>query len=65
MKQLFGGEEIPYAKFGLARVALARGERNEACQIAKEVLDYLLGTSHKLEGEIRKFLADPRNFPSL
>jgi LuxR family glucitol operon transcriptional activator len=57
-QQHFGIDEIPYAKYGLARVALAKGERDKARQIAQEVQDVLLRTcpSHKLLKEIPNFL---------
>jgi tetratricopeptide (TPR) repeat protein len=56
--QHFGTEEVPHAKYGLARVALAKGEREEARQIAQELLDGLLRTVtfHRLLNEIQNFL---------
>lgn len=58
MGQRFGSEDVPYAKYGLARVALAKGERDKACQIAQELLSDLSlgGASHKLLDEIANFL---------
>jgi hypothetical protein len=52
----FSFDEAPYAKYGLARVALAKGERDKARQIAQEVLNDLSRTvtSHKLLNEIQK-----------
>ncbi len=54
----FNTEEAPHAKYGLARVALAKGERDKAHQIAQELLNDLLRTvtSHKLLNEIQIFL---------
>ncbi len=58
MQQHFGFKRILYAKYGLARVALAKGERDKAREIAQEVLSDLSRTvtSHKLLNEIRDFL---------
>ncbi len=58
MEQDFGADTIPYAKYGLARVALAKGERDKARQIAQEVLNDLSRTvtSHRLLNEIQGFL---------
>jgi hypothetical protein len=60
MEQHFGAEEIPYAKYGLARVAQAKGETDIARQIAQKVLSDLSRTvpSHNLLNEIRIFLKD-------
>lgn len=63
MRQLFGGEEIPYAKFGLACVAWKRGEKEVTRQRAVEVRVYLSG-SHGLQKEIDKLLADLEDSPS-
>lgn len=51
-------DRIPYAQYGLARVALAKGERDKARQMAEAVLDDLVRTapSHKLTDEIRNLL---------
>jgi LuxR family transcriptional regulator, glucitol operon activator len=56
----FGNHETPYAKFGLARIAQAKGERDKARELAQEVLGDLrrTGTSHKLLNEIYSFLKD-------
>lgn len=59
-QQDFGTHEIPYAKYGLARIALAKGEREKARQMAQEVLSDLarVGTSHRLSNDIHHFLED-------
>jgi LuxR family glucitol operon transcriptional activator len=56
--QDFAPERIPYAHYGLARVALAKGERDKARQIAQKALSDLerTVTSHRLLNEIRDFL---------
>jgi len=58
IEQHFGTSAAPYAKYGLARVALAKGERDKARQIAQELLDDLSRTvtSHRLLNEIHRFL---------
>jgi tetratricopeptide (TPR) repeat protein len=54
----FNHDEVMRAKYGIARVALARGERDKARQVALETLEDLLHTvgSHKLSNEIENFL---------
>jgi len=51
-------DRIPYAQYGLARVALAKGERDQARRIAQAALNNLARTvtSHRLLNEIRSFL---------
>jgi LuxR family glucitol operon transcriptional activator len=57
-EQRFGVKRRSHAKYGLARIALAKGERDKARQMAEEVLNDLARTvtSHKLMDEIREFL---------
>jgi predicted negative regulator of RcsB-dependent stress response len=54
----FGEYHMPYAKYGLARVAQVKGERDKARQIAQEILTDLSRafTAHKLLNEIHIFL---------
>jgi LuxR family glucitol operon transcriptional activator len=56
-------DTTPHAKYGLARVAQAKGESHQARQIAQEVLGDLSRTvtSHRLLNEIRNFLKDLEN----
>lgn len=58
-------DRIPYAQYGLARVALAKGAKDKARQMAEAVLDALTRTvpSHKLMNEIRDFLQSLGNLP--
>jgi tetratricopeptide (TPR) repeat protein len=66
MEQDFGADTIPYAKYGLARVARENNETDKARQIAQEVLSDLSRTvpSHNLLNEIRNFLKDLENISS-
>ncbi len=63
--QIFMSKEAPHAKYGLARVALAKGERDKARQIAREVLNDLSRTitSHRLLNEIQDFLKNLDSIP--
>jgi hypothetical protein len=51
---------MTHSKYGLARVAKAKGERERAHQLAIEALDYLshAATSHRLVNQIQDFLKE-------
>lgn len=54
----YNTHETVYAKFGLARIAQIKGERDKARRLAQEALNDLLRavTSHRLLNEIQDFL---------
>src|SRR5438067_657605 len=58
IEQHFGTDEVLYAKYGLARIAQAKGETDKARQIAQKVLNDLSRTAtfHRLLNEIQNFL---------
>ena len=59
----FAAERLPHAYYGFARVARAKGEIEQARQIAQEVLSDLerTVTYHRLSNEIRDFLKNIEN----